>query len=539
MAAARYSFGSTLSLSTKGMLLIAVPVAAQIGMLAILRSAQTSVLDAERWAIHSKDVILRGDDLNRAALQAIANQRASVISGDPDFRDNSSTDVPLAAQLNLLEALVADNPPQRTRLGVVRERLDALEGWIEEQRQLVRQGRQEEAAVRVRERQGSAQLDAVRKALATFMTEEERLSSLRSAELRRATEGARLMTLVAAAVSFVIACIFAYLFSRAISARFAVLTANAAQLASGGALTAPLIGSDEIARLDAVLHATGRQLFEASSATQRAQRELEARLDELAVLNRELRHKTEENETFIYSVSHDLRSPLVNLQGFSKELALSCASLQALLTHEHVPVSLRERTTDLIDRDIAESLRFIRTAVSRASDIIDSLLRLSRAGRIEYRWARVNMSRVVTTVVDAMRATISAKAATVVVSPLSDAWGDSTALEQVFANLLGNAVNYLDPSRPGRIEIGMLERGTMDGESTRTYYVRDNGLGIPEAAMAKIFTAFLRHHVQHAAGEGVGLALVRRIVERHRGRIWVESKEGVGSTFYVELPVEG
>ena len=138
-----------------------------------------------------------------------------------------------------------------------------------------------------------------------------------------------------------------------------------------------------------------------------------------------------------------------------------------------------------------------------------------------------------------MRATLADRKVDVIVKPVKSAWGDPTAVEQVFANLVGNAVNYLDAERPGRIEIGMVETSEAEESRTRTYYVQDNGLGIPEAALPKIFTAFLRHHPRHAPGEGIGLALVRRIVERHHGRIWVESKEGVGSTFYVELPTGG
>ena len=115
------------------------------------------------------------------------------------------------------------------------------------------------------------------------------------------------------------------------------------------------------------------------------------------------------------------------------------------------------------------------------------------------------------------------------------------AIEQIFSNLVGNALNYLDPARSGRIEIGALEPEPVDETEpralrTRTYYVRDNGLGIPAAYMSKVFRAFQRLHGDVANGDGVGLAVVRRMVERHGGRIWVESAEGAGSTFFVVLP---
>jgi signal transduction histidine kinase len=121
------------------------------------------------------------------------------------------------------------------------------------------------------------------------------------------------------------------------------------------------------------------------------------------------------------------------------------------------------------------------------------------------------------------------------VDELPAVWGDPTALEQVFANLIGNAVNYLDPSREGRIEIGTTP-APPGVHSLRIFYVRDNGLGIPAVALPRLFNAFQRLHGNVAAGEGIGLALVRRVVERHGGRVWAESREGVGTTFYLSLP---
>jgi signal transduction histidine kinase len=125
----------------------------------------------------------------------------------------------------------------------------------------------------------------------------------------------------------------------------------------------------------------------------------------------------------------------------------------------------------------------------------------------------------------------------VTVGDLPPAWGDPQALEQVFANLIDNAVNYLDPQRPGQVEVGSREEAGDPAAGLRTYYVKDNGLGIPEAQQDKVFLAFQRLHPDAAPGEGIGLALVRRVVERHGGRIWLESAPGAGSTFFVALPV--
>jgi signal transduction histidine kinase len=195
----------------------------------------------------------------------------------------------------------------------------------------------------------------------------------------------------------------------------------------------------------------------------------------------------------------------------------------------------------ILDGDVRESLQYLRAAVTQAAAIIDALLRISRAGRLEYQWQRVSVGRVVGRVVEALQGVISQRATVVTVRELPPAWGDPGAIEQIFSNLVGNALNYLDPARSGRIEIGALEPEPVDETEpralrTRTYYVRDNGLGIPAAYMSKVFRAFQRLHGDVANGDGVGLAVVRRMVERHGGRIWVESAEGAGSTFFVVLP---
>jgi signal transduction histidine kinase len=284
------------------------------------------------------------------------------------------------------------------------------------------------------------------------------------------------------------------------------------------------------------MHQASARLREAAEQEARYQRELRERADELARTNESLRQQTQENEMFVYSVSHDLRSPLVNLQGFAKELSLTEVELREIARDPRLPADVRQQIDSVLQRDVGPSLRFIQTAVSRSAAIIDALLRLSRAGRVVYRSAEVDVGMVAQRVADAMRSTTDARGATVVIRRLSPALGDPTAIEQVFGNLMGNAVNYLDPKRRGEVEVGMAEPSSRDVRGRVTYYVRDNGMGIPAEYLGKVFVAFQRLHGEGTRGEGIGLALVRRIVERHGGRVWVESTVGVGSTFFVELP---
>jgi signal transduction histidine kinase/CHASE3 domain sensor protein len=290
----------------------------------------------------------------------------------------------------------------------------------------------------------------------------------------------------------------------------------------------------------AVFHDTTEKR-RAADTSRRMNEELESRVRErtleLVEVNRDLSHKNQENEMFVYSVSHDLRSPLVNLQGFSKELEKGCTALGALFDNPVIPEEIKAQARTLLDGKMAKSLGFIRTAVMRLSNIIDALLRLSRAGRIEYRFESVDLNKLAARVIAALEGTIQQLGATVAVAAMPPVRGDPAAVEQILANLIGNALNYLDPARRGSIQVGLLEAPppqTPDGY--RVYYVKDNGLGIPEAQWQKIFQVFQRAHPGVGKGEGMGLAIVHRVVERHGGRIWLESAVGRGTTFFFSLP---
>ncbi|KAG0162207.1 hypothetical protein DFQ30_002664, partial [Apophysomyces sp. BC1015] len=334
------------------------------------------------------------------------------------------------------------------------------------------------------------------------------------------------------------------------------------------------IGSDEIAQLDEVLHDTSRKLVRAEREHALLRADLQRRTGELARVNEELRQQTRDNEMFIYSVSHDLRSPLVNLQGFSRELKVSARELRETIDELDLPASERERLERIVAGEVNESIGFLQSAVTRAAGIIDALLRLSRAGRIEYQWAVVDVNTVLQRIIESLRNERHANGARILIQPLPLAWGDTGTIEQIFGHLVGNALAYLDPSRSGVIEIGWIDPDADDmqrhatvrpaaratgvvqpgldvraahaadvaphrpgvGERNHVYYVRDNGHGIPAASLSKVFSAFQRLHADAGLGDGIGLALVKRMVERHRGRVWVESADGVGSTFYVALP---
>jgi PAS domain S-box-containing protein len=254
--------------------------------------------------------------------------------------------------------------------------------------------------------------------------------------------------------------------------------------------------------------------------------QLEERVVDLAAANHELAQKSAENESFVYSVSHDLRSPLVNLQGFSQELVLTSEELRKLLTDPTVPEQVRTKALALIEGEFAESIGFMRNAVRHLASIIDGLLRLSRIGRVEYQFEPVDVGTVVTDIVSAMHSTVTASGARIEIKPLPIVSADQNAVGQIFANIIGNALKSLDDRRPGLIEIAATD------EDPPVFSVKDNGIGIPPEFHAKMFQVFQQVHTGRGRGEGMGLAIVRRIVDRHGGRIWLESKPGEGTTFF-------
>jgi signal transduction histidine kinase len=380
-------------------------------------------------------------------------------------------------------------------------------------------------------------MDELQNEIEAFRGNEEKLDAARLEKLRRSSAGQTWLLVGGMAVNVIVGALAAAMFSREIGDRILAVAENTRRIARGDKLPPILDGTDEIHDLDAQFHLMSDAMDRARFKERVYQQTLERRANELTRANRDLSHKTQEIEMFVYSVSHDLRSPLVNLQGFSRELGTARLELQNILAG-NLSDEGRNTAKALIDRDMAESVHYIQTAVTRLSGIIDALLRLSRAGRVEYRPRSVELPRVVARIVEAMRVTIAERHAEVIVLDLAPIWADPTAVEQIFANLIGNAVNYLDARRPGRIEIGMTEREVDDLEKPLVYYVKDNGLGIADAYLPKVFAVFQRLHGSVAPGEGVGLALVRRMVERHGGKVWVESTEGVGSTFLVAFPAK-
>jgi len=244
-----------------------------------------------------------------------------------------------------------------------------------------------------------------------------------------------------------------------------------------------------------------------------------------------LQEKNKELEQVIYVTSHDLRSPLVNIQGFSKELEFLLQSIESLLKSVEMPVATRRRLDLLFQQEIPEALHFILTSGEKMDSLLNGLLRLSRTGRAALHPEPLDMNQLVANVISEFEFQLKEHGITLTLDDLPACWGDRLQINQVFANIIGNAIKYLDPHRPGKIHIS----GTVAG-NTAIYTVQDNGIGIAANHQTKVFEIFYRLNPKDSAGEGLGLSIVRKILSRHQGRVWLESQPGQGTTVYIELP---
>ena len=247
-----------------------------------------------------------------------------------------------------------------------------------------------------------------------------------------------------------------------------------------------------------------------------------------------LRQKNEELEALVHIASHDMRSPLVTVQGFGNRLEKYCGQITETLEKAETLDDARAAAKPLLEEKLPNALRFIGSATLKMHTLVEGLLQLSRVGRMDVKMERLDMELLLQSVLSALAFQVQkANAQIHVEKPLAECYGDKNQINQIFTNLVDNAIKYRDMERPLVVTIS----SQTEGEKV-IYTVADNGKGIAPEDHEKIWQIFRRADVREdAPGDGVGLALVHRIVERHGGRTWVESQAGVGSRFYMELPL--
>ena len=248
----------------------------------------------------------------------------------------------------------------------------------------------------------------------------------------------------------------------------------------------------------------------------------------------ELAGKNTELIDFANTVSHDLKAPLINIKGFARELDYSIMELKTLLKNNaaSLPESRRSDMERLLEQDIPEELLYIGSAIDRMDRMIAALLKLSRIGRREWNFEEIDMSEQVDGVLLSFKHQIERSNIKVVKGQLPLINNDRLAIEQVFGNLLDNAIKFLDPDRPGEIEISCLESG-----AEYVFCIQDSGRGIAPEDQQRIFEIFQRSGKENVPGEGMGLAYVKALIARMGGRVWCESELGVGTKICVAVPM--
>lgn len=248
-------------------------------------------------------------------------------------------------------------------------------------------------------------------------------------------------------------------------------------------------------------------------------------------LIRELEAKHKELESVLYAASHDLKSPLVNIQGFGHQLGQSCDLIRSAFAGEKNSENIEKPVDIALNKDIPEALDFILTSTSKMDSLLSGLLDVCRLNTSAVRIGPINMDDLMAEVVASIEYQIDEAGAKVEVERLPPCLGDTAQINRVFTNLLTNALKFLDPSRPGRIHIHGGRRANQS-----IYCVEDNGIGIAPEHLDKIFEIFYQLDPGTGRGEGIGLAIVKRIIDRHNGKVWAESRIGRGARFFVALP---
>jgi len=249
----------------------------------------------------------------------------------------------------------------------------------------------------------------------------------------------------------------------------------------------------------------------------------------------EVRAAYQELQDFAYIVSHDLRSPLVGIQGFAKEIGYDLEELFALIAPlvDQMDEVHQSKLAKIRDHNVPEALDVISSSVVKMNNLIKALLNLARLEHREFRIEEVGCNELVESLLKTLAFHIEQSEAVVKVNPLPTVRTDLLAMEQIFSNLITNAVKYLQPGRPGEISVSAEQR-----TEHCVFHITDNGRGIAKDAQERIFRIFQRVGHKDVDGDGMGLTYVKALVKRLGGSIWCDSELDKGSTFSFLLPIK-
>jgi signal transduction histidine kinase len=456
-----------------------------------------------RWVVHTVEVENQVSLTQLQMRRAESAQRGYLLTLLPVFQsDFEQAASQLPPTLMKLSQLSSDNPVQRR---LVEEIAPLANQRIEEFRktiELARTQRLDDAARIVREGDGRDVMNHINELANQMRAEEDRLFVLRTASADRSQTLAASMTGIGSGLVVVLAGISIFLVRRSARAR----DAAEAQLRDNNV-------------------------------------NLEATVDERTA---DLREANNEIQRFAYIVSHDLRSPLVNIMGFTSELEQLRTDIfrriaalgRAAASSSPAPPAASEAEPVLdgedkqLSQDFSEALDFIKSSIAKMDRLISAILNLTREGRREFEPVRIDTRELIEAIVTTVAHQAAEAQAQIRVAPLPDIVSDRLALEQIFSNLIDNALKYLKPGVPGDITVrGRTKLGFA------IFEIADNGRGIDPKDHQRIFDLFRRAGTQDKPGQGIGLAHVRALVRRLGGTMSVSSELNSGSTFTITLPI--
>jgi signal transduction histidine kinase len=493
-ATRRRAIGQILLLAAGFLVLVAISTASVI---LVNKSREDNA-----WVVHTVEVENQTNALLLEIRRAESAARGYLLTSGPKFlTDHRDAVAAVAPELDKLAHLVSDNPVQTESVAKLRSAVEAQLGQFAKEISLVGQGDRAGANALVSEAAGGEVPTAIRNIVDRMRVEEDWQFTLRTANADRSQRLASVVTATGSGLVVALAGISIFLVRRSASAR-----------------------------------------DEAEAKLRDTNLNLESTVDERTA---DLREANDEIQRFAYIVSHDLRSPLVNIMGFTSELdelrgsifrriaglgrAAASAPPNPELAGNTIEPEL-DGTDKQLAQDFSEALGFIKSSIGKMDRLISAILNLTREGRRQFEPVKIDMRELIEAIVATMAH--QAADATIRIEPLPQITSDRLALEQIFSNLIDNALKYLRPGVAGEIAIrGRTKLGFA------IFDVTDNGRGIDPKDHKRIFDLFRRAGAQDRPGQGIGLAHVRALVRRLGGTMSVSSELHNGSTFTITLPI--
>jgi signal transduction histidine kinase len=455
--------------------------------------------DDSKWVVHTIEVENQVNALLLEVRRAESGLRGYLLTVGPEFQAEYEKAVAgIVPALDRVTRLTRDNPAQRENIEKLSAAIETRLGQFAREIAAIKQGQPDMAMALAREAAADGATTTIGGVAGAMIAEEERLFRLRSANADRSQTLAASMTGIGSGLVVLLAVISVWLVRRSARAR-----------------------------------------DDADTRLRDANFNLEATVDERTA---DLREANDEIQRFAYIISHDLRSPLVNIMGFTSELEeLGKDIFRRIGGLTGVPaggppVDVADIPLDGPDKqlsaDFSEALGFIKSSIARMDRLISAILNLTREGRREFQPEKIDTRNFIGGIVSSVAHQAAEAQAEIHIEPLPNIVSDRLALEQIFSNLIDNAIKYLKNGVPGEIRIrGRTKLGYA------IFEISDNGRGIDPKDHQRIFDLFRRAGTQDKPGQGIGLAHVRALVRRLGGTMSVSSELNAGSTFTITLPI--